>query len=63
MLENWGGKDYSYDGYDMMSGGNGYEVSHFAPSSKWYVLLYLLYVRPIIMPNNHDTFSSLPFLS
>jgi hypothetical protein len=25
-----------FDGYDMMSGGNGYAVSHFNPVSKWY---------------------------
>jgi hypothetical protein len=24
-----------FDGYDMMSGGNGYDVSHFNPVSKW----------------------------
>ena len=27
-----------FDGYDMMSGGNGYAVSHFNPVSKWWVL-------------------------
>ena len=26
-----------YDGYDMMSSGNSYPVSHFNPVSKWYV--------------------------
>ncbi len=26
-----------FDGFDMMSGGNGYEVSHFNPLSKWCV--------------------------
>lgn len=36
MKENWGGLDYSYDGFDMMSGGNGYPVSHFAAASKWF---------------------------
>ena len=25
-----------WDGFDMMSGGNGYEVSHFHPASKWF---------------------------
>jgi hypothetical protein len=28
--------EYTYDGQDMMSGGNGYEVSHIAAASKWF---------------------------
>ena len=24
-----------YDGFDMMSGGNGYDISHFPAASKW----------------------------
>ncbi len=36
IKENWGSLDYSYDGFDMMSGGNGYDVSHFVAASKWF---------------------------
>ena len=50
MKANWDGNDYSYDGFDMMSGGNGYDISHFAAASKWYVVgysvLYFTKVHP-----------------
>ena len=36
MKENWGGADYGYDGWDMMSGGNSGEIAHFAAGPKWF---------------------------
>lgn len=31
-----GGDTTIHDGFDMMSGGNGYDISHFHVSSKWW---------------------------
>jgi hypothetical protein len=33
---NRGTSEFDYDGFDMMSGGNGYPISDFAAASKWF---------------------------